>query len=57
MYWVSYYLQRGHKINYLLNLEMEEQLFFIAAMEKEKEERILYDTEKMEVFLKALGGD
>ncbi|WP_278572989.1 hypothetical protein [Fusobacterium ulcerans] len=43
-------------MDYLLNLTIEEQTFFIQAMLKEKEEQILYDESKMEVFLKAFGG-
>lgn len=29
----AYYLERGHDLNYLLNLNMVEKSFFMAAME------------------------
>ncbi|MGL4672611.1 hypothetical protein [Cetobacterium sp.] len=40
-----------------MNLNYEEQIFFQRSMEKMNEEKILYDSEKMNVFLKALGGE
>lgn len=57
MFWISYYLDKGHKLDYLLNLSYEEQLFFQRSMEKMNEEKVLYDIEKMKAFLKALGGE
>lgn len=50
--WVSYYLDKGFKLNYLLNLNEVEKTFFIMSMNKNIKERVEYDTEK----LKALAG-
>ena len=50
-------LDKGHKLDYLLNLSYEDQIFFQRSMEKMNEERVLYDIEKMKAFLKALGGE
>lgn len=56
MFWISYYLDKGHRLDYLLNLPWEEQEMFKQSMEKMNEEKVAYDVEKMKVFLKALGG-
>ena len=56
MFWISYYLDKGHRLDYLLNLSWEEQEMFKQSMEKMNEEKATYDVEKMKVFLKALGG-
>lgn len=56
MFWISYYLDKGHRLDYLLNLPWEDQEMLKQSMEKMNEERALYDVEKMKVFLKALGG-
>lgn len=56
MFWISYYLNKGHRLDYLLNLPWEEQEMFKQSMEKMNEEKATYDVEKMKVFLKALGG-
>lgn len=57
MFWVAYYLDKGHRLDYLLNLPYEEQIFLQESMEKMNNEKVLYDIEKMKTFLKALGGE
>ncbi|MDU1068192.1 hypothetical protein [Clostridium sp.] len=37
---LSYYINRGHKLDYLLNLTYCERMFFISSMLQENEERI-----------------
>lgn len=60
MYWVSYYLQKGYKLDYLLNLNHNEQLFFKKSMEAEIKQKVLYDKEKfkalIEILSKMFGG-
>lgn len=57
MYWVSYYLQRGHNLEYLLKISELEKIFFIKSMERTMEDKVRYDSQKIEVLLKALGGE
>lgn len=47
MYWIAYYLQKGHSLEYLLNLSYIEKKFFIRSMEVYREEMVLYDVEKI----------
>lgn len=56
MYWISYYLDKGHRLDYLLNLSYEDKIFLQESMEKMNEERVLYDVERIKALAKALGG-
>lgn len=56
MYWIAYYLSKGHRLDYLLNLSWEEEVFFKEAMNKMNEEKVLYDIEKINALIKGIGG-
>ncbi|WP_270445735.1 hypothetical protein [Fusobacterium varium] len=50
MYWVSYYLEKGFKLDYLLSLSETEKLFFIFSMHRARKEQAEYDAEKIKAF-------
>ena len=49
---VAYYLQKGHELNYLLNLSEDAKAFFIASMELTAE----MEQEKTNAMFKAMFG-
>ncbi len=53
---VSYYLQKGHSLQYLLNLTEEEKLFFIESMVVNRQEQIEYDIKKIKASM-GVGGE
>lgn len=56
MYWIAYYLSQGHRLDYLLNLTWEEEIFFKESMNKMNEEKVLYDIERINALIKGIGG-
>lgn len=53
--WVAYYLDKGFKLSYLLNLNEIEKLFFIMSMNKNIKDRVAYDAEKIKLLVGARG--
>jgi hypothetical protein len=53
---VAYYLQKGFKLEYLLNLGGFEQMFFKASMEQAIKQKVEYDSEKLKVIARIVGG-
>jgi hypothetical protein len=51
LYWVAYYVAKGERLNYLLNLTEKEKMFYKESMLMEREEAVNFEIEK----LKALG--
>ncbi|QEA00821.1 hypothetical protein D0439_20130 [Lysinibacillus fusiformis] len=41
-YFLHHYIQKGHTLDYLLNLQYDEKLFMTASLDKELEERNKY---------------